>query len=152
MKEILPRLQARENLVGSAARSTDLPYSPTSPITAEDEDCPRAVRRFRFDRASGFCLGGLVLGTAGFIMGVCLPYDHPVAVMVSAFWWGTYWGCLGANIGALLGLWAERTPEIPLQEPREWVSIPKDERLCSRPQTKQRETSAALQPPDLTER
>jgi hypothetical protein len=151
MQENQLGLPAKEDLVGSASHLTNLRCSPTSPITAEDEDCPRAVRRFRFDRVSGFCLGGLVLGTAGCIMGACLPYDHPVAVTVSALWWGIYGGCFGANVGALLGLWAERTPALPFQEPREWASILMEKWPCSPSRKTDREPSAALRPPDLTE-
>jgi hypothetical protein len=57
----------------------------------------------------GFWLGGFVLGTAGAIVGACMPYRHPVAVTISILWWGIYFGCFGAYIGALLGLWKNRT-------------------------------------------
>jgi hypothetical protein len=49
-------------------------------------------------------LGAIVLGTGGAILGACLPYRHPVAVAGSALWWGLYFGCFGASIGALFGL------------------------------------------------
>ena len=58
--------------------------------------------------AVGFWLGGFVLGTAGAIVGACMPYCHVVAVTISILWWGIYLGCFGASIGALLGLWAEQ--------------------------------------------
>ena len=61
----------------------------------------------------GFGLGGGLLGTAGCILGVYMPYHHPVAVVISALWWGIYLGCLGASIGALWGLWAEQMPAPP---------------------------------------
>jgi hypothetical protein len=44
-----------------------------------------------------------------------MPYRHPVAVTISVLWWGIYFGCFGASIGALLGLWAEQTPAPPSQ-------------------------------------
>jgi hypothetical protein len=59
--------------------------------------------------AVGFWLGGFVLGTAGAIVGACMPYRHPVAVTISILWWGIYFGCFGAYIGALLGLGKNRT-------------------------------------------
>jgi hypothetical protein len=37
-----------------------------------------------------------------------VPYAHPVAVASSAFWWGLYFGCFGASVGALLGKWVKR--------------------------------------------
>jgi hypothetical protein len=36
-----------------------------------------------------------------------MPYRHPVAVAANVLWWGIFLGCLGASIGALLGLWKE---------------------------------------------
>jgi hypothetical protein len=64
----------------------------------------------RFNRVSvGFWLGGATLGTGGCILGACMPYHHPVAVTLSILWWGTYFGCLGASIGALLALLKKRT-------------------------------------------
>jgi hypothetical protein len=65
----------------------------------------------RFDRVTiGFWLGGLVLGTAGCILGVWMPYRHPVAVTISVIWWGIYVGCSGAAFGALFGMWLGRSP------------------------------------------
>jgi hypothetical protein len=43
-----------------------------------------------------------VLGTVGGIVGVRLPYHHPVAVVISILWWSLYLGGLGASIGALI--------------------------------------------------
>jgi hypothetical protein len=37
-----------------------------------------------------------------------MPYRHPVAILISVLWWGAYFGCLGAGLGALLGLFADR--------------------------------------------
>jgi hypothetical protein len=67
----------------------------------------------RFDRAIGFWLGGALLGVGGCILGICMPYRHPVAVTISALWWGIYLGCSGAILGALLGMWAEQMPAPP---------------------------------------
>src|SRR5262249_15710375 len=73
-----------------------------------------AARSPQFARTTiGFWLGGGLLGTAGSILGVCMPYHHPVAVVISALWWGIYLGCFGASIGGLLGGWAERTSAPP---------------------------------------
>jgi hypothetical protein len=71
----------------------------------------------------GFWLGGAILGTGGCILGVCMPYHHPVAVVISALWWGIYFGCFGGSIGALLGLWAERTPA-PLSQVSDGLRTP----------------------------
>jgi hypothetical protein len=68
----------------------------------------------------GFWLGGGLLGTAGCILGVCMPYHHPVAVMISALWWGIYLGCLGGSLGGLIILLTERAPAF---------SIPREERV-----------------------
>jgi hypothetical protein len=66
-----------------------------------------AKRHRRFDPIRvGFWLGGLSLGTVGCIVGASMPYHHPVAIAISAIWWGIYVGCFGASIGALIGLWA----------------------------------------------
>jgi hypothetical protein len=63
---------------------------------------PKVVRGA--DRvAIGLFLGGVVLGTAGCILGACMPYRHPVGVTISILWWGIYLGCLGASIGAGIG-------------------------------------------------
>jgi hypothetical protein len=56
----------------------------------------------------GFWLGGGLLGPGGCILGVCMPYHHPVAVVISALWWGIYLGSLGASVGALIVLLTER--------------------------------------------
>jgi hypothetical protein len=46
-----------------------------------------------------------------------VPYRHPVAVTANVLWWGIFLGCLGGSLGALLGLWAERTPAPPSRGP-----------------------------------
>jgi hypothetical protein len=66
---------------------------------------PRPARR-----KLGFWLGGGLMGTGGFILGVYMPYHHPVAVVISALWWSIYLGCFGASVGALIALFAERAP------------------------------------------
>jgi hypothetical protein len=63
----------------------------------------------RFARATiGFWLGAVVLGTAGCIPGGRMPYQHPVAVVLSALWWGVYLGCFGGSVGAVAALLTER--------------------------------------------
>ena len=65
----------------------------------------------RLDRLTiGFWLGGGVLGMGGCILGVCMPYHHLVALMISALWWGFYLGCFGGSVGALIALFTERAP------------------------------------------
>jgi hypothetical protein len=71
-------------------------------IDLEPQAAPRTLRRV--DRVLiGFWLGGFGLGTAGCIVGACMSYHHPVAVMMSVVWWGIYLGCLGASLGAGIG-------------------------------------------------
>jgi len=105
-------------------RLTVLPAPPPSPRNPGRWDGQRATRpprghpaagrlRRRFDRTIGFWLGGALLGVGGCILGVCMPYRHPVAVTISVLWWGIYLGCFGASIGALLGLWAEQVSAPP---------------------------------------
>jgi hypothetical protein len=65
----------------------------------------------RLDRLTiGFWLGGGVLGMGGCILGVCMPYHHLVALMISALWWGFYLGCFGGSVGALIALFTKRAP------------------------------------------
>jgi hypothetical protein len=73
----------------------------------------------------GFWLGGGLLGTVGFILGVCMPYHNPVAVAISALWWGIYLGCLGASIGALVGLVTGGNPSPPARETGEPGKVPR---------------------------
>jgi hypothetical protein len=74
----------------------------------------RPVRRPRFARSAlGFWLGGAVLGTGGCVLGACMPCHHPVAVALSALWWGVYFGCFGASVGALIVLLTELPPAPP---------------------------------------
>jgi hypothetical protein len=77
---------------------------------------PAASSLRRFNRVTlGFWLGGLALGTAGCIFGASMSYRHPVAVPISVLWWGIYFGCFGASIGALIGMGAEQPPAPPFQ-------------------------------------
>jgi hypothetical protein len=62
----------------------------------------------RFNRTTGFWLGGVIFGAGGCFWGASMPYEYPVGVALSVLWWGIYVGFLGASLGALLGLWAER--------------------------------------------
>jgi hypothetical protein len=39
-----------------------------------------------------------------------MPYHHPVAVVLSALWWGIYLGCFGGSVGALIALFTEPAP------------------------------------------
>jgi hypothetical protein len=110
-------------------RSTELQNPSPFPITSRNwewqrADCPRTGQdeanpfRRRSDRVTlGFLAGGLALGTAGCILGACMPYARPVAVALSVLWWGLYLGCFGASLGALLALFTERTPVRPSRDP-----------------------------------
>jgi hypothetical protein len=109
-----------EELRTTTPRSTDLRNSPPAPSPAGTDDWSKVVRLYErqpattrrgwFDRSVGFWLGGTLLGVGGGFFGGLMPYDHPVAVTCSLLWWGIYFGCFGAVIGALLGWWAERAP------------------------------------------
>ena len=99
---------------------TDVRSALDAPITPENEKLPQVPgengrpREFHPSKW-GFCLGGVVLGAAGCILGACMHYQHPVAVSISVLWWGIYLGCLGASIGALFGLCRDRTVALPFQ-------------------------------------
>jgi hypothetical protein len=106
-------VSTKENLMACADYSQDRPTSIVSSVSVGAQLRPRAVRRLAFDSVIGFLSGGVILGTTGAIIGACLPYAHPVASILSALWWAVYFGCFGANIGALLGLWAENMTAPP---------------------------------------
>ena len=63
----------------------------------------------------GFWLGGAGMATGGCLLGALMPYRHPVAVALSVLWWGIYFGCFGASIGALVGVFADPAPTWPSQ-------------------------------------
>jgi hypothetical protein len=110
--------------VASTPLVTDLRNTPPRPIPAGNGSRPRAVAppppqpaanapRRRLDRGTlGFWLGGVPLGIGGCVVGACTASGHVVDIVGSAIWWGLYFGCLGASIGALLGMWASRTPGV----------------------------------------
>ena len=58
----------------------------------------------------GFWLGAAGMGTGGCLLGALMPYRHPVAVALSVLWWGLYFGCFGASVGALVGVLTDRAP------------------------------------------
>jgi hypothetical protein len=109
--------------------------TPPSPPTAGTGDGKQVVRlhgarpaagvlRRHASRANlGFWVGAALAGTAGCILGACLPYERPLAVAVSVIWWGIYVGCLGASIGALLGLWSERIAVPQWQRIAAWIRV-----------------------------
>jgi hypothetical protein len=92
---------------GNGETQTALPSLPVRPA---------AKPRRRFNRRVGFWLGGTLLGVGGCILGASMAYPHPVGITISVLWWTIYLGCLGASIGALLGLWTEKTPSCPPEE------------------------------------
>jgi hypothetical protein len=91
--------------------------SPTSaPTPGRKGKGNRVVNRLRFNRTIGFWLGGVVLGTAGCIIGASVPYDHPVAVTASMLWWGIYIGSFGGSVGALIGVLTESISAAPSRD------------------------------------
>jgi hypothetical protein len=83
-------------------------FFPSSVMEVKRE--PHKISRRPWSRITlGFWLGGMVFGTAGWILGASLSYQHPVARTISEVWWSIYFGCFGASIGALPGLFMERT-------------------------------------------
>ena len=96
-----------EPLMGSTLHSRDRrKLSGPHGAATERKNLVRSPRPAR--RTLAFWLGGGLLGTGGLILGVCMPYHHPVAVVISALWWSIYLGCFGASVGALIGLCTER--------------------------------------------
>jgi hypothetical protein len=81
-------------------------------ISKSEQNSP--ARGSGCERATiGFRLGGALLGTGGGILGVCMPYQHPVALVISVLWWSIFLGCLGGSVGVLLSLLGERAPARP---------------------------------------
>jgi hypothetical protein len=63
----------------------------------------RSLRR-QFDPITiGLLVGGVALGLGGLILGICMPYHHPIGVNISMFWWSIFLGMIGAYIGACVG-------------------------------------------------
>jgi hypothetical protein len=58
----------------------------------------------------GLWLGGAGMGIGGCLLGALMPYRQPVAVAISVLWWGIYFGCFGASVGALVGVITNRRP------------------------------------------
>jgi hypothetical protein len=97
----LPRRRKRRNPAPTAAAAAPPP-------------APAGIDR----SAVGFWVGGFVLGVTGCIVGACLPYRHPLAVLCSALWWGVFSGCGGGSIVSL-GCWlTQRQP--PAEGPKKW--------------------------------
>jgi hypothetical protein len=109
----------KENPMSTTPQAIDLQNPRPSSLRPAREAPPRAVRfpnsplRRRFHRTSGFWLGGTLLAVGGCLLGLGMPYSHPVAVTFSVLWWGIYLGCFGASVGAVLGLWVEQAATPP---------------------------------------
>jgi hypothetical protein len=102
--------------MASPRHVVDLRNGTPSSIAGRNREWQR-IRYRRIRRSTvGFWLAGVILGTAGCVLGASISYHHPVARVLSALWWGIYFGCFGASIGALIGLYMDRTPAPPSQE------------------------------------
>jgi hypothetical protein len=117
----------KENVMSHASHSKDRKPRIAPFVVREDLPRSKRVRRLRFDRCTGFLLGAFFLGTAGGIVGACLPYSRPVAVAISALWWGVYFGCFGGYLGALLGALAENRRPLPKPGAGSHALLPKNE-------------------------
>jgi hypothetical protein len=99
--------------LATTPRTMERPNPSLLSATARNGDQQKAIRR-RCDRITfGFWLGAVILGTVGCILGASMSYPHPVARVISVLWWGIYLACLGASIGALVGVftkWALTRP------------------------------------------
>ena len=92
------------------------------------------TRQRRLKRSTiGFWLAGALLGTAGCVLGASISYHHPAARILSALWWGIFFGCFGGSIGALIGLCMDRTPAPPSQESDDAGELPSAAEIDSRP-------------------
>src|SRR2546423_1409415 len=89
-------LRRNQNLCGLLNQDN---LSPSARFARESKQ-KQSVRSRRFDRVTiGFWTGAVVLGTAGCVLGICMPYHRPVAIVISALWWSIYLGCFGGGIG-----------------------------------------------------
>jgi hypothetical protein len=80
-------------------------------VSAQQAKAITIPTRRGFGRVTiGIFLGGLLLGTAGCILGAVMPHRHPVGMTISVLWWGLYFGCFGASVGALVGILTDRAP------------------------------------------
>jgi hypothetical protein len=107
--------------------------TPNSTVTELNEDRRHESGEHKKPRRSklttrAFWLGGIVLSGVGSIIGASVSCCHPVAVSMSALWWGVYLGCLGSSIGTLLGLCIDRSSTLP-----EAVPVNKDMLLTRTP-------------------
>jgi hypothetical protein len=99
-----------ETFIRDPRRAPDRP----APNVSARREAKSPTRKHRFARATiGFWFGGVLLWTGGCILGYCMPYHHPVAVVISTLWWGVYLGCLGGSVGALIAWLTERAPAAP---------------------------------------
>jgi hypothetical protein len=118
----------KEALVLHPARFMERRCSTSSTVSAGKAEQPRTscapkepalaslVHTRRFSPVTiGFWLGGAGMGIGGCLLGALMPYRHPVAVALSVLWWGIYFGCFGASIGALVGVFADPAPTWPSQ-------------------------------------
>ena len=96
------------SLAGRADGAAEGPQRPRAVTRAETAPTELAAARdaIEFIRRSerariAFWFGAIVLGIGGCILGACMPYTHPVALTISALWWGLFLGCFGGSLGAL---------------------------------------------------
>jgi hypothetical protein len=107
----------RDTLHPPDRRKLSWPYATANGERKSPARSPRLARP-----TIGFWLGGGLLGTAGCILGLCMPYHHPVAVVLSALWWGIYLGCFGGSVGALIALVTDRAPA-PASQGIRWLKL-----------------------------
>jgi len=115
--------------MNSTLRSNTLRDSGPFPITTEKWNRQAATRphkrqtaliafRRHFDPLTiGFMIGGVAFAMGGCILGICMPYHHPIGVNISMLWWSIFLGIIGAYIGAcvgqLFGIWEDHAPSLP---------------------------------------
>jgi hypothetical protein len=51
----------------------------------------------------GLMAGGVAFAMGGCILGVYMPYYHPIGVNISMLWWSIFLGIIGAYIGGCVG-------------------------------------------------